>query len=76
MKVLAKVKPFVCYLCGKSFTQMGALKLHQKRHSGVKDHVCSECGKTFFYRWCTFRQFTLEKTPFHNVTRASSGLNI
>ncbi len=27
---------------------MGTLKLHQKRHSGVKDHVCTECGNDFF----------------------------
>ncbi len=27
---------------------LAALNHHQERHSDVKDHVCSECGKTFF----------------------------
>ncbi len=37
----------MCSLCGKSFTRLDHLKLHWKRHNGVKDHVCFDCGKTF-----------------------------
>ncbi len=49
LNVHTKDKPYVCYLCGRSFGRMDALKVHQKRHNGVKDHACSECGKTFLH---------------------------
>ncbi len=71
----------MCALCvERVFSQMGSLNLHQKRHSGVKDHVCSECGKAFFTDGalkCT-GQFTREKhrTSVHTVTRASNAQNI
>ncbi len=66
----------MCSLCGKSFSQMGSLKLHQKRHSGVKDHVCSECGKAFFTDGAlkVHRTVHTRETPtsVHTVTRASN----
>ncbi len=29
------------------FSQLNVLKLHQKRHIDVKNHVCFKCEKTF-----------------------------
>ncbi len=37
--VRSKEKPHMCSLCGKSFSWMVVLKLHQKRDSGVKNRV-------------------------------------
>ncbi len=47
LSVRSKEKPRMCSLCGKSFSWMVVLKLHQKRDSGVKNHVCFKCEKTF-----------------------------
>ncbi|MGH0166708.1 UNVERIFIED_CONTAM: hypothetical protein FKN15_050914 [Acipenser sinensis] len=33
--------------CGKGFTQIGALKKHQRIHAGEKPYRCSDCRKSF-----------------------------
>uniref|UniRef100_A0A4W5KP43 C2H2-type domain-containing protein n=1 Tax=Hucho hucho TaxID=62062 RepID=A0A4W5KP43_9TELE len=46
----ARVKPYSCPHCGKSFPQLRNLKDHQKyHHTGKKDFTCSQCGKGFVY---------------------------
>jgi len=36
-----------CHICQKKFTHHGDLKIHVRRHEGVKPYVCSECPKCF-----------------------------
>ncbi|XP_052461123.1 zinc finger protein 16-like isoform X2 [Carassius gibelio] len=38
---------FVCKHCGKAFSQLSTLLLHQKIHSREKVHHCTLCGKRF-----------------------------
>ncbi|XP_073700358.1 uncharacterized protein [Garra rufa] len=59
-----KEKPQICFLCGKSFTQQGASKIHQESDSGVRNQMCLDCGNTFITAY-TLADFTLaQKIPF------------
>lgn len=40
-------KPYACPTCGKSFKQLGNLKEHIDRHTGIKRHLCFTCGETY-----------------------------
>lgn len=44
-------KAFVCDLCGDHFRFSSNLQMHKRRkHTMVKDHVCSHCSKAFVSR--------------------------
>ncbi|KAF3704439.1 Zinc finger protein 596 [Channa argus] len=37
----------VCVVCGKTFSRVGNLRIHQHSHRGVKPYGCIQCGKPF-----------------------------
>ena len=41
-------KTYNCDQCGSRFSQMCSLKIHQRRHSGVKPYVCDICDTSFY----------------------------
>jgi len=45
-----KDKPFGCDYCGKRFSNMTVYKNHCKLHTGVRDEMCTICGKGFVTR--------------------------
>uniref|UniRef100_A0A1I8NY38 C2H2-type domain-containing protein n=1 Tax=Stomoxys calcitrans TaxID=35570 RepID=A0A1I8NY38_STOCA len=38
----------LCDICGKSYSQLAAMKRHRLSHSGIKAHKCDECPKAFY----------------------------
>lgn len=37
----------LCVVCGKSFSRIGNLRIHQRCHTGEKPYGCIQCGRRF-----------------------------
>lgn len=48
----AKIRPYSCLECGKSFLLKHHLTTHARVHSGERPHICIHCGKTFAHKHC------------------------
>jgi len=54
---------FICQKCGKTFSQKGNLKRHEKSHEGIKEFRCEVCKKNFSQRQSLIIH---EKSKVHN----------
>jgi uncharacterized Zn-finger protein len=48
-------KKFQCTECGKAFTRMDKLRIHNRIHTGVMPYGCQYCEKRF-YRWDAWKR--------------------
>ncbi|XP_029933038.1 zinc finger and SCAN domain-containing protein 21-like [Myripristis murdjan] len=39
--------PHICFVCGKTFSRVGNLRIHQRCHTGEKPYGCLQCGRCF-----------------------------
>ncbi|XP_030631498.1 zinc finger protein 596-like [Chanos chanos] len=37
----------ICVICGKTFSRVGNLRIHQRCHTGEKPYRCLQCGRCF-----------------------------
>lgn len=40
-------RPFECNVCKKTFTQKGALQLHERTHEELRPYQCADCPMRF-----------------------------
>ncbi|XP_038059517.1 zinc finger protein 208-like isoform X2 [Patiria miniata] len=60
----SNVRPFLCQVCGKTFTHLGRLRRHALAHSQNKSFICEVCGKT-----CSRRDNLRTHMKVHNPSR-------
>lgn len=44
---LGRDETHLCVVCGKSFSRIGNLRIHQRCHTGEKPYGCVQCGRRF-----------------------------
>ncbi|XP_035254850.1 zinc finger protein 79 [Anguilla anguilla] len=42
-----KEEQHICFLCGKTFSRVANLRIHQRCHTGEKPYCCMQCGRCF-----------------------------
>ncbi|XP_069547759.1 zinc finger and SCAN domain-containing protein 21-like [Brachyistius frenatus] len=47
MEHLGRDDVHLCVVCGKSFSRVGNLRIHQRCHTGEKPYGCVQCGRRF-----------------------------